>query len=330
MSAGDSREVLNACQAMMPPGVALERLGDAPTLLARATVTGMPLSEVLGLAGTALGERLRQEGALLFRGFAVADAEEFSDAVTVLGAEPLDYEERSTPRTQVGEHLYTATEYPAREPIFLHNENAYASRWPRLLAFHCEQPAQSGGAMILADTSRVYAGIPERLREDCERRGLLYRRRFIDGVGYSWQQAFGVCDEEQLARALEGRGYQWHQEGNQLVVQRASTWSMTHPQTNQTLWFNHGVFFNAMSLPEATRRAFAQLFGQDIYPFQTLYADGSAIENQTYTTLRNAYEQALYRIFLQRGDVLLIDNLMTAHGRDAYTGQRKHYVKMLA
>jgi hypothetical protein len=184
--------------------------------------------------------------------------------------------------------------------------------------------------MILADTRRVYAGIPQELSADCDRRGLLYKRRFIDGIGYSWQQAFGVRDEEQLASVLQERGYQWYHEGDQLVVQRTSSWSTTHPQTNQSVWFNHGVFFNAMSLPQATRSAFAHLFGQDIYPFQTLYGDGCAIEPATYSLLKGAYEQALYRVLLQPGDVLLIDNLVTAHGRDAYTGLRKHYVKMLA
>ncbi|KPX55510.1 TauD/TfdA family dioxygenase [Pseudomonas amygdali] len=331
MSVADSNARLSACQSMLPLGVLLERLDDtASTLLVRATLPNMLLRDVLGNGSAELSEWARYEGAVLFRGFAVEGAEQFADAMTAFTGVSLEYEERSTPRTQVGEHVYTATEYPAREPIFLHNENAYASCWPQFLAFHCERPAPQGGAMILADTRRVYAGIPQELSADCDRRGLLYKRRFIDGIGYSWQQAFGVRDEEQLASVLQERGYQWYHEGDQLVVQRTSSWSTTHPQTNQSVWFNHGVFFNAMSLPQATRSAFAHLLGQDIYPFQTLYGDGCAIETATYSLLKGAYEQALYRVLLQPGDVLLIDNLVTAHGRDAYTGLRKHYVKMLA
>ncbi|KPA90328.1 putative taurine catabolism dioxygenase [Pseudomonas asplenii] len=330
-SLADARRRLGVCQALMPSGVTLELLDDqAACVVVRAATANMELSALLSEVAGSLVDLVQHVGAILFRGFSVSTLDEFSAALQMFGSESLEYEERSTPRTEVGTHLYTATEYPAREPIFLHNENAYASSWPRLLGFYCEQPASSGGSMILADTRQVYAEIPASLCEACERQGLKYRRRFIEGVGYSWRQAFAVPDEEELTLLLSARGYQWFKLEDQLVVERAARWSFQHPHTHQSVWFNHGVFFNALSLPESTRQAFNQLFGPDVYPFQTLYGDGSAIEPQTYQVLREAYERALYRLALQRGDVLIIDNMLTAHGRDAYTGLRKHYVKMLA
>ncbi|WP_181427868.1 TauD/TfdA family dioxygenase [Pseudomonas mosselii] len=322
---------VSACQASMPSGVELE-LPDAQAacVVVRATLANMDLSALFSQAAGRLTDLAQYVGAIVFRGFSVATASHFSAALDVLGSESLEYEERSTPRTEVDAHLYTATEYPARESIFLHNENAYASRWPRFLAFYCEHPASTGGAMMLADTRQVHDQIPAALRETCESKGLRYRRRFIEGIGYDWRQAFAVQDEEQLTRLLALRGYKWFKEQDQLVVERSATWSSRHPHTQQSTWFNHGVFFNAYSLSETTRLAFNQLYGPDVYPFQTLYADGSAIEPHTYQTLKDAYERVLYRLMLQRGDVLLIDNMLTAHGRDAYAGLRKHYVKMLA
>lgn len=287
------------------------------------------LASLFAHAHAPLQVLLRSRGALLLRGFAVEGARQFGDAMKRFGGEPLAYEERSTPRTQFDGALYTATEYPAREPIFLHNENAYASRWPRFIAFFCEQPAEAGGAMTLADTRDVHRRVPAAVRHACETRGLLYSRRFIAGVGYSWQAAFGVQSEAQLARVLEARGYRSLRDGDEYIVQRASTWTIRHPETDETLWFNHGVFFNARSLPDATRWAFERLFATQPYPFQTTYADGSAIEEDTYKQIRDAYEHSSHRVALQRGDILLLDNLLTAHGREAYQGPRRHYVMML-
>ncbi|WP_059954606.1 TauD/TfdA family dioxygenase [Burkholderia ubonensis] len=326
----DSNAAIAACFAALPVGVAASHRAES-VLPLQLTAQGhaIALASLLSQWNLPLRGLLRRFGALLFRGFAVDEARQFSEAVTAFGGEPLEYDERSTPRTRIDGALYTATEYPAREPIFLHNENAYASKWPRIVAFFCEHAAESGGAMTLADTRDVHARIPDDVRRACERRGLLYSRRFIPGVGYSWQQSFGVNDAAQLARVLDARGYRSYPDGEQLVVERMSNWTVRHPETSEALWFNHGVFFNAMSLPDATRRAFEKLFGSGVYPFQTAYADGTAIDPDTYTSLRGAYEGALCRVRLQRGDVLIVDNLLVAHGRDAYEGMRKHYVTML-
>ncbi|MDP9649639.1 TauD/TfdA family dioxygenase [Paraburkholderia caledonica] len=312
----------------LAPHVKVEADGDWPVRWV-ATDRSFSLEALLAQSSALLRLQLCERGAVLLRGFAVASAREFGDAMKAFGAKPLAYQERSTPRTHIEGALYTATEYPAREPIFLHNENAYASHWPRFVAFFCERPAEVGGAMTLADTRDVYRGVPADVRHACETRGLSYLRRFIAGVGYSWQEAFGVREEAELARVLAALGYLTQWDGDQCVVQRASTWTMLHPETDEPLWFNHGVFFNAMSLPEATRRAFEQLFGAQGYPFQTTYRDGSPIDEPTYRAIKKAYVQASRRLLLQRSDVLLLDNLLTAHGREAYEGQRRHYVMML-
>ena len=66
--------------------------------------------------------------------------------------------------------MYTSTDYPPSEEIFLHNENSYQATWPLTLFFSCVTPPDTLGSTPLADTRRVlgmalaatsYTPIPE-------------------------------------------------------------------------------------------------------------------------------------------------------------------------
>src|SRR5262245_51378136 len=81
---------------------------------------------------------LDEHGGLLFRGFEVGGQEGLKRFVDVCSGEAaLDYVYRSTPRTALGDKVYTATEYPASKSIPMHNENAYQDDWPMRLFFLC-------------------------------------------------------------------------------------------------------------------------------------------------------------------------------------------------
>ena len=55
--------------------------------------------------------------------------------------------ERSSPRHEVADQVYTSTDHPPRHPIPLHNEQSYNITWP-LRIFHCVLPPASGGAQM--------------------------------------------------------------------------------------------------------------------------------------------------------------------------------------
>ena len=93
--------------------------------------------------------------------------------------------------------------------------------------------------------------------------------------------------------------------------------------TGVRVWFNHGLFFHFSSLDPAAQQAILDTVGEDEVPFNTYYGDGTAIEPETLETLRTAYRDETIAFDWQLGDVLVLDNMQTAHGREAFRGPRR-------
>ena len=123
-------------------------------------------------------ELLLRHGGILFRGFTGGSVETLSSFIAAVSGEPLPYMEGTSPRHEVGDHIYTSTDYPAHQRIPLHNELSYSNNWPLRLFFHCVTPPTSGGATPVADSRNVYQRISPALRERLEERGYLYVRHF--------------------------------------------------------------------------------------------------------------------------------------------------------
>ena len=110
-------------------------------------------------------EMLPWVGAILFRGFGVRTAELMSRNLAALRVRPVNYLGGDSPRTALGEAIYTSTDAPPPIKIPLHNELSYATHYPRYLFMACKDPAEEGGQTIIADGRRVFAGVDPEVRE---------------------------------------------------------------------------------------------------------------------------------------------------------------------
>ena len=104
-----------------------------PLHVIQANGEGASLSELVRDRADLLTALILEHGGILFRGFRVRDATDFQAAIDALGAKPMNYTYRSTPRTHVEKAVFTATEYPSHVEIPLHCENAY-QRWSQPVA----------------------------------------------------------------------------------------------------------------------------------------------------------------------------------------------------
>src|SRR5262249_17898278 len=99
---------------------------------------------------------LLKHGAILFRHFNLETADHFERFATAIAGELMEYRERSSPRHEVGNRIYTSTDYRADLSIFPHNEHSYAKKFPLKLFFFCEAPAEEGGETPIADCRKIY------------------------------------------------------------------------------------------------------------------------------------------------------------------------------
>jgi alpha-ketoglutarate-dependent taurine dioxygenase len=58
-------------------------------------------------------------------------------------------------------------------------------------------------------------------------------------------------------------------------------------------------------------------------PYNTFYGDGSEIPDEVIAHLMTAYDSQTVKFGWQAGDLLLLDNMLVAHGRSRFTGERK-------
>src|SRR5205085_12142857 len=99
-------------------------------LLARPTEPDVQLEVWIRNNRHHVAAKLSQHGGILFRGFDLSDPQAFGRVVESVSDEALDYVYRSTPSTALVNKIFTATEYPPKQTIPLHNEEAYQRDWP--------------------------------------------------------------------------------------------------------------------------------------------------------------------------------------------------------
>jgi alpha-ketoglutarate-dependent taurine dioxygenase len=272
---------------------------------------------------------LDRYGAILFRGFPVDRVETFHRFTVAIAGELLEYKERSSPRHEEGDRVYTSTDYPADQPIFLHNEHSYAVRFPRKLFFCCLTPANKGGQTPLADVRRVLARIDPQIRQRFAEKKWMLVRNFGSGFGLPWTTTFQTSDRAQVEAYCSRNGIDctWKPDGG-LCTRQVRPAIFEHPRTKERVWFNHATFFHISTLPANISRMLLSGFGDDELPNNTFYGDGSAIEPETMEALRVAHEAETVLFDWECGDVLFVDNMLVAHGRTSYTGSRRVLVAM--
>lgn len=271
---------------------------------------------------------LRRNGALLFRGFPLREAEDFRRVVAAMAPQLRGYAGGTSPRSQVAEGIYTSTEYPKQLEIPLHNEMSYSVRWPQRLYFFCATAPQAGGETPLADSRRILQAMPAPIVEEFERRELMYVRNLAPAQSRynAWSKAFETQDREQVEAYCRDMdiGCEW-QPGGGLRIHERRPATRAHPLTGERVWFNQAHLFHASNTPMASSvdaRIEAGL------PMAMYYGDGGRIDNATLASVREVLRAQRRSFAWRQGDLLVVDNVLVAHGRLPFDGPRRILVAM--
>jgi alpha-ketoglutarate-dependent taurine dioxygenase len=278
-----------------------------------------------------LERALLEHGALLFRGFKIASAEAFAQFAQVVTPHLLDYIEGASPRLRVSDKIYTSTEYPAAYAIAMHNELSYSHAWPGKLFFGCLTAPSQGGETPLADSRTVLALLAPEIVARFRQKGVMYVRNFHGGrgSGQSWQTAFATTDTAAVEAYCRAGDVAWHWKADGgLRLSQVRPACATHPQMGDMVWFNQAHQWHLSNLEPEVARALGATVPEDELPMQAYYGDGSALEAAVLAEIRAAYQQATVTFPWQAGDILLLDNMLIAHGRRPFVGPRTVLVAM--
>ena len=276
-------------------------------------------------------EILPKHGAILFRGFTggVGNQRFCNEFAKLFGHELLSYDFGSTPRTDLGEGVYTATEYPSHQIIPLHNEQAYTLQWPRKIWFHCVIEPEVDGETPIADSRKIYQNIPNDIRERFDNKKLLYVRNYGNGLDLPWNKVFNTESRDQVEsfcrqNAIE---YMWKDDGELKTWQRCQA-TAQHQITSEWVWFNQAHLFHISNLEESAREVLLDIVEPEDLPRNVYYGDGSEIEDSVLDEIRGVLDAETVLFPWQEGDIMMLDNMLFAHGRSTFSGKRKIVVAM--
>ncbi len=277
----------------------------------------------------ALRAAVIEYGSLLIRGLGLHSACEITTTFKLLTNTLMTEREAFASRRVYSEGVYSSSTWPSNQQMCMHHELSYTLEFPGLMLFACLQAPTHGGATTIADSPAVLDALPTSLVARFEQEGWLLTRCYNDEIGASFAEAFGTEDRNAIERYCRANAieFAWQPAGELHTRQRRPA-VVRHPLTGQRCWFNQIAFLNEWTLIPEVREYLLDIYGADGLPFNTRYGNGDPLEEETVQILNQVYEAHTVREPWQAGDLMLIDNIRTAHGREPFEGPREILVAM--
>lgn len=272
----------------------------------------------------ALWDVVTEHGAVLVRGLGLRDPEQVGAVFRTLADELMADREAFAARRTYGDRVYSSAAWPPNQPMCMHHELSYRTEFPSRLLFACLTAPAEGGATGVADAATVLDSLPAELVDRFERHGWRLSRAYNEDIGASYADAFGTEDRDEIERycAANAIEHTWLP-GDELRTAQVRPAVVRHPVTGTRCWFNQIAFLNEWTMDPEVREYLVDLYGADGLPFNTASGDGTPVGEDVVALLNEVYEANTAREPWQAGDLMLVDNIRTAHSREAYEGDRE-------
>jgi alpha-ketoglutarate-dependent taurine dioxygenase len=299
------------------------RKAAAPiTLTARRPTRGEDIDPTLA---STISAELHRRAAVLIHGLVPLDAPAVAALADLIFAGTPAFGTGEHPRAEGTEALYHPVQYAPEETLLWHHENTFNRTWPQSMLFACAVPADDGGETTIADSRLVHAAMPQDVIEAFTEHGVRYQRLCDGRAGRTWQQIYGTQDPDTAAAVAEANEEQLDFTGHGKARIRTVRPAF-QPVPHGISWFNQVLHWHPHALPDELR----VMVSQGLLPAfrDCALGNGDEIPPKVVDELIEAHRTIEYPIRWRAGDILLIDNLIVAHGRAPYRGRREHFVRM--
>jgi alpha-ketoglutarate-dependent taurine dioxygenase len=298
-----------------PPILLAEAPGDAPSWAAEHK--------------DALRAAVAEHGSVMVRGLELRDAAEISAVFRRLATGLMIEKEAFASRRIYSDGVYSSATWPANQPMCMHHELIYTLEFPGLMLFAYLDAPSRGGATAVADSRAVLNALPADLVARFERDGWVLTRSYNEEIGATLAEAFGTEDRAAIESYCRGNAidFVWQPDGELRTQQRRSA-VVRHPVTGRRCFFNQIAFLNEWTIDPEVREYLVDMYGADGLPFNTRFGTGEPLTEEIVELINAVYEAHTVREPWQAGDLMLVDNIRTAHSREAYVGPREILVGM--
>lgn len=301
--------------------------GKLPLL--RAETTGDALSWAAEHRD-ALRAVVAEHGSVLVRGLGLRDAAGTGAVFSKLAAGLTTEKEAFAPRRTYSDGVYSSSKWPPNQPMCMHHELSYTLEFPGMMMFACLSAPTDGGATAVADSSTVLDALPAELTERFEREGWLLTRSYNDEIGATVAEAFGTDDRgavESYCRA-NAITFEWQPDGGLRTRQRRGA-VVRHPVTGRSA---AGSTRSRSSTSGRWPPRSASTWWTSTAPTGCRSIPASAMATRSPRTSCSCSTASTRPTpHARRGrpaDLMLVDNIRTAHSREPFEGPREVLVAM--
>ena len=148
-------------------------------------------------------------------------------------------------------------------------------------------------------------------------------------AGLSWQEVFRTRDRGEVERRCRQAGleFEWYA-GECLRTRCTRPAVVRHPITGEPCWFNQAQHWHLSCLDGETRTSLLATHPRDELPRTCTFGDGTPITDEAIATILSGFQNVEVAFGWEAGDVELIDNVMVAHARNPYVGERRLLVAL--